>query len=118
MIRVGRDLGRAEVLEQAAQRAPGHQPREQEVDRQRDPDREDVEDESAGEPAHVRSSEGRPAGGTCAARRRSFSTLALRSGLPSGQNGVKERMLSGKVVKIGSPKKFFFVQKQWKYFVL
>src|SRR5256714_8040636 len=35
-----------------------------------------------------------------------------------GQIRVNERMLSGKVVKIGSPKKFFGVSKQWKYFVL
>jgi hypothetical protein len=27
-------------------------------------------------------------------------------------------MLSGKVVKIGSPQKFFWVSQQWKYFVL
>ena len=38
--------------------------------------------------------------------------------MPPGQIRVKDRMLSGNVVKIGSPKKFFFVEKQWKYLVL
>ena len=31
---------------------------------------------------------------------------------------MNDRMLSGNVVKIGSPKKFFGELKQWKYFVL
>jgi hypothetical protein len=37
---------------------------------------------------------------------------------PPGQILVKLRMLSGNVLKIGSPKWFFGELKQWKYFVL
>src|SRR5438132_2367866 len=37
---------------------------------------------------------------------------------PPGQMRVNERLLSGFVVKIGSPKKFFADEKQWKYLVL
>ena len=90
--------------EQPADRAAGHQPREQEVDRQRDPDREDVEDEPTGEPAHIGSSEGkRRAVRRRAARRSVDSGTAQGPLLPPGQIRVNERMLSGKVVKIGSP---------------
>ncbi len=53
---------------------------------------------------------GRPLGG--------MSTPRYAPACPPGQMRVKERMLSGNVVKIGSPKKFFVVAKQWKYFVL
>ena len=37
---------------------------------------------------------------------------------PPGQILVKMRMLSGYVLKIGSPKWFFGELKQWKYLVL
>ena len=46
------DLRRGEPLEDAADRVARHQARQQEVERQRHPDGEDVEDEAAEEPAH------------------------------------------------------------------
>src|SRR5437764_15325754 len=67
----------------------------------------------------MRSSEGRPAGGAGTARRwRVLPLTNYAPACPPGQIRVKDRMLSGNVVKIGSPKKFFCVSQQWKYFVL
>src|SRR3954453_10303149 len=61
----------------------------------------------------------RAVGGETARRlRRGVLFGAQAPAFPPGQIRVKERMLSGKVVKIGSPKKFFGVSKQWKYRVL
>src|SRR5262245_33967216 len=107
------------MLQDPVDRAPRHQARQQEVDRQRDPEGEGVEDEPSGEPAHFRSSERKRRAGERA--RPPFSSwLSGPHGptLAPGQIRVKDRMLSGKVVKIGSPKKFFFDEKQWKYRVL
>ena len=61
------------------------------------------------------------AGGTPSSRPPSTTEVESRvtaPALPPGQIRVKERMLSGNVVKIGSPKWFFGESKQWKYFVL
>jgi hypothetical protein len=51
--RVGGKLGGVEMLKQSGDRVPRHQPGKQEVDRQRNPDCEGVEDEATSEPAHV-----------------------------------------------------------------
>ena len=105
--RIRRELRGVHVLEQAAEWVPGHEPREQEVDRQRDPDREDVEEETADEPAHVprlernRRAERRPVGGA-ALRPPVGRARCYFPALPPGQMVVNRRMLSGLVVKIGS----------------
>ena len=105
------------MLEDAADRRSGHQPWQQEVERQRNPDGEEVEEEASEEPAHVTREEYR--GGRDESRPpRSPGGGRYCPALPPGQICVKERRLSGKVVKIGSPKWFFGESKQWKYFVL
>src|SRR4051794_41513553 len=50
--RVRLDLCRAETLKDPADRIAGHEPRQQEGQRQRDPDGKEVEAEATYEPAH------------------------------------------------------------------
>jgi hypothetical protein len=58
------------------------------------------------------------AGGPHAARRPWRGLAGYCPAFPPGQILVKERMLSGYVLKIGSPKWLDGELKQWKYLVL